>query len=1215
MAKRLYLSIIHLFFFLLAFVSFSKGQSYYSLDFVENKGQWEGNFKYRAEAGNGAFFIDPRGYTILQHQQEDFAKLSEKLHGHGAQEAHVDDPKNGNPHRDFEKLVVRSHALKVMFLGSSNDPEVVPEKQREGYDNYFLGNDKSKWKSGIRSFSILRFKEVYPGIDVKYYTEGGQLKYDFIVKPGSDISRINLKYDGAEKISASRNGDLLVKTSVGEVKELVPYAYQVANGIKKEVKCEYVINGQQVSFKIKGYDKDAELIIDPTLIFSTYTGSRSGNWGFTATPGADGSFFAGGIVFNGGGYPVTAGAFQTTFQGGGQNLGIDIGITRFSPTGNARIYSTYLGGSADEFPHSLIADGAGNLVVLGRTTSPNFPTTATFGPGGAFDIFVTKLNAAGTALIGSIKIGGTGDDGGNIDASGQPTCGSLLYNYGDNARSEVVLDAANNVYVAASTKSSNFPTNNAFQTTLGGKQDAVVIKLTPNLNTVLFSTYLGGAEDDAGFVLDLNPTDGNIFVAGGTASANFPKASNAYGNAIDGYVAVIANNGSTLITSKYFGTASLDIIYGIQFDAKGFPYIMGISLGSWTVTSNAAFSNPGSKQFVSKLQPDLSNYVYSTVFGAPSSVPNISPVAFLVDRCENVYISGWGGKLNPCNSGSCFDSKTSGTAGMPVTPDAIKSTTDGRDFYFFVMEKDATRQLYGSFFGQTGGEGDHVDGGTSRFDTRGAIYQAICANCLGNNACSTSPITQPLPTTPGVVAPVNGALGSGSGGDCNLAAVKILFDYQGVIAGLQSSIGGVPNDSTGCASLTVDFTDTIGNAVSYEWDFGDGTPVVSTTSPDVSHTFTNTGSYRVRLIAIDNSKCIPRDTAYKTIIARSDKALTDFTSVKLPPCASLNYRFDNLSIAPPGEPFGTKSFVWDFGDGNRTAPMGNGSVNHTYAGPGTFNVRLVMVDTGYCNFPDSVTKVLRVAPNVDARFSTPPAGCVPHTAVFTNTSLAGVTFQWDFGDGTSFTGPTPPPKIYSNVGTYTVRLIAIDPNTCNLSDTAFQQITVRPGPVANFSYSPNPPQENTPTQFTNLSTNADSYKWLFGDGDSSTLVNPVHQFRQSGSFQTCLIAINEFGCTDTVCQNVDAVVLSLLDVPNAFTPNGDGINDRVYVRGFGIAKMVWRIYNRQGLLVFQSVDQNNGWDGKYKGTLQPMDAYGYTLEVQFADGTRATKKGDITLLR
>jgi gliding motility-associated-like protein len=472
-----------------------------------------------------------------------------------------------------------------------------------------------------------------------------------------------------------------------------------------------------------------------------------------------------------------------------------------------------------------------------------------------------------------------------------------------------------------------------------------------------------------------------------------------------------------------------------------------------------------------------------------------------------------------------------------------------------------------------------------------------------------------MPVTPGVVAPVNGALGSNSGGDCNLAAVKILFDYQGVISAIQSEIDGQVGDSTGCAPLNVTFRDTIANAVSYEWDFGDGSAPVTTTDPNTTHTFTNVGTYRVRLISIDNSKCIPRDTSYKIVRARADKAPLALASVKLPPCESLNYRFDNLSVAPVGTPFGTKSFIWDFGDNTRTDSTGNGSVNHTYTAAGTYNVRLILVDTSYCNYPDSITTVLRVAPNVEARFETPPSGCVPYTAEILNTSLAGETFEWDFGDGTTFVGPTPPPKLYTSVGTYTITLIAIDPNTCNGRDTTSQTITVNPGPVANFTFAPVPPQENTPVQFTNTSSGATNYIWRFGDGDSSTQVNPLHQFNQSGIFNTCLVAINEFGCTDTVCQDVEAIVNPLLDVPNAFTPNGDGINDQVRVRGFGITKMTFRIYNRQGLLVFQSTDQNLGWDGKYKGVLQPMDAYAFTLEVQFADGTRGSKKGDITLLR
>lgn len=1192
-----------------------QAQSYFPIDFVENKGQWEGQFKFRSESGSGALFIESKGYTILQHHPEDFRKLAENFHGHGATEVHtsVDSGRPYRPLQEKAETIVRSHALKVRFLDAST-PEIKPESPRDGCDNYFIGNDPSKWASNVITYSSLRFQNMYPGVDVKYYSDGGTLKYDLLVAPGADVKKIALAYDGAVNLQV-KNGDLIVTTSVGEVKELKPYAYQIINGLKKEIACRYVVEGNKVTFRLNGYDTRAALVIDPTLIFSTYTGSRSGNWGFTATPGNDGSFFAGGIVFNGGGYPVSTGAFQTKFQGGG-SLGVDIAITRFSPTGNRRIYSTYVGGAQDEFPHSLFADPDGNLVILGRTTSSNFPAITTFGSSqGLSDIVVVKLNASGTAMIGSMKIGGSGDDGANMDPSGQPPCLSLLYNYGDNARSEVVLDAARNVYVAASTKSSNFPTQNATQNRLGGKQDAVLIKLTPNLNNVLFSTYVGGADDDAGFVLALDPVTNDILMAGGTASDNFPKASNLYSGNIDGYVAVFTNNGGTHKDTKYFGTSSLDMIYGIQFDALGFPYIMGISLGSWTV-QNAAYSNAGSKQFISKLRKDLSGYVYSTVYGTASSVPNISPVAFLVDKCENVYVSGWGGVLNPCNTGGCFDTKTSGTANMPITSDAIKSTTDGRDFYFFVMEKDASRQLYGSFFGQTGGEGDHVDGGTSRFDKRGSIYMAICANCLGNNACSRSPITQQMPVTPGVIAPRNGATGTGSGGDCNLAAIKIQFDYQGVIASVQSSIEGVNADSTGCVPLTVDFTDTIGNAQSYQWDFGDGSPLVISTDPNVKHTYNVIGTYRVRLVAIDPSKCITNDTAYKLISVRPDKATLNFNETKLPPCASLNYRFDNLSVAPAGKPFVPTTFIWDFGDNTPRVTAGSGSVNHTYAAAGTYRVKLIMLDENYCNYPDSIVRTLRVAPNVDARFETPVSGCAPYGAEFNNTSLAGTTFEWDFGDGTAYVGDNPPVKMYNTPGTYTVRLIAIDPNTCNGRDTTITQITVNAGPIANFSFSPVPPQENTATQFKNLSSpDVTRFWWDFGDGDTAVIANPSHLYNRSATYDACLIVTNQNGCADTVCLPVDAIVVPVLDVPSAFSPNGDGINDKVFVRGYGIEKLTFRIFNRQGLVVFQTANQAFGWDGKYKGMLQPMDVYAYVLDVEFSDGKTFQKKGDITLLR
>jgi hypothetical protein len=201
-------------------------------------------------------------------------------------------------------------------------------------------------------------------------------------------------------------------------------------------------------------------------------------------------------------------------------------------------------------------------------------------------------------------------------------------------------------------------------------------------------------------------------------------------------------------------------------------------------------------------------------------------------------------------------------------------------------------------------------------------------------------------------------------------------------------------------------------------------------------------------------------------------------------------------------------------------------------------------------------------------------------------------------------------------GTYKVRLIARDPNTCNKIDTSeYFTILVVDKPAASFTWSPNPPMPNTPTQFTNLSIGAVRYLWNFGDGESSTLVNPLHQYNTTGDFNVQLIAYNAQDCSDTFRLTVKALINPLLDVPNAFTPGMNGLNGVVVVKGFGIGKMDWRIYNRWGQLMFQSGSPSIGWDGTYKAKLQPMDVYTYTLDVEFTDGRKLRKTGDITLIR
>jgi gliding motility-associated-like protein len=1201
------------FLFTLVVIRVSAQTEVSNLEFIENKGQWDARALLKADIGNGSLFFHKNGIRVVLHNEQEMEQMASSHAG----VIPADSLSHSGSKRNFSgrPSAMRAHAYAVNFLNMNESTEIIPDKPLDTYNNYFIGNDSTKWARNCRIFQGVTYKNIYPGIDLRYYTDNGKLKYDLIIHPGADPGNIAMQYEGLDGLTVTNNR-LLLKTSVGEVKELEPYSYQAGNNGREEVPVKYRVSKEHVvRFDVRHYDNRQVLVIDPTLVFSTFTGSKASNWGFTATPGPDGTFFAGGIVF-GDGFPVLTGAFEPNFQGGTN----DVGIIKFSSNGRNRLYATYIGGNSVECPHSMFSDPQGNLVVMGRTYSADFPFLNVFGVRGGCDMFVVKLNSTGSNLIGSACISGSKYDAVNVEdqlnqeSGSQEAANELIKNYGDDSRSEVILDGFNNIYVASCTRSKDdFPiTAGAFQKTFGGgKQDGVIVKLSPDCKSLLFASFLGGAGDDACFVLKLNPITGDLYVAGATTSTNMNGDKTGTiqptfaGGICDGFISIISNDGSTLKKTTYLGTSGFDAIYGIDFDKFGFPYVMGSTTGKWTTTANVGFINVGAKQFVSKLKPDLSDFVYSTTFGSASANPNISPVAFLVDRCENVYVSGWGGWLYADKDPYGL----AGTAGMPVSPNAIKKITDNRDFYFIVIQKNASALLYATFFGQNDGPlsiSEHVDGGTSRYDRNGIIYQGICANCAGHSLT-------PFPTSPGVWSPRNGTGGAG----CNLAAVKIAFNFAGVGADPRSVING-RYDSSGCVPLPVLFIDTLHNAKKYIWNFGDGTPDTAISGFQIWHTYVTTGTFRVKLVAIDSNSCNVADTGYLNIRVRTDRAILDFDIAKLPPCESLNYMFTNTSIPPPAKPFQPDDFTWDFGDGTRKpADVPPGSITHAYASSGTYMVRLILNDTSYCNYPDSLTDTLRVSPIVKAQFEISD-GCAPYMAYFNNTSLAGQQFQWDFGDNTAGSTQVNPTHLYSDTGTYTIHLTAIDNGTCNIRSDTSITIHVHGRPTAIFNTTPQPAEYNVPTVFHNNSLNANHYTWFFGDGDSTdkqSIDTVIYQYQFTGTFNACLVAYNQYQCADTTCQDVQSLINPLLDVPNAFTPGRFGENSIITVKGFGIVSMNWKIYNRWGQLVFQSNSPYLGWDGNYNGKPQPIGVYAYTLDATFDDGTKTTKKGDITLIR
>ncbi|MES2704387.1 MAG: PKD domain-containing protein [Bacteroidota bacterium] len=1162
-----------------------------SIEFIENKGQWGDWFKYKAITAGGPVFLENDGFRYILCDEQNVAKMDSFHHGLLA-----------------KKPIMKFHVYKMSFEGAQA-PQIVGSKQQKNYYNYFLGNDPEKWKSDIHPYLAIDYKNLYRGIDMHLSSESGSMVYEFVVQPNADAGQVKLNFKGPDNMSI-KNGDLVINTSVGKVMELKPYAYQYINDEKVEIACRYVLKNNRLTFAMGKYDHSQTLIIDPTIAFwCSFTGSTADNWGFTATYDNTGNFYMGGIVNNlpGGTFPVSPGAYQSTFAGGQGTDAIqyasDIGIMKLSPDGTSRVYATYLGGANNERPHSLIVDPAGNLLIAGRTLSPNYPVT-----GGAFqtvknggwDIIVTKLNAAGTGLLASTFIGGSADDGVNFDST-EIFYGHLKYNYGDDARSEVQIDNTGNVYVTSSTWSTNFPTTaTAIATTLSGMQDGVIFKFNPSLSSLMWSTYLSGVGDEAGYVLAFNSSQSSVYVAGGTSSTNFPATPGAWqstyqGDSADGYILKFRNSPPYNVQRGTFvGTSRFDQVYGIQLDAANNVYVMGQSLGGTFPVTAGVYSNPSSSQFIMKMDSNLTNNLISTVYGSGDPLhTNISPVAFLVDTCNNIYISGWGGNIMGSMAPGLAHSGT--TTGMAVTSDAHDSSTDGFDFYFMVLGPGMTTLRYATFYGRDapGFSGEHVDGGTSRFDKKGIIYQAICANCGGSG-------TPPFPTTAGVWAPANGCAYN-----CNEAALKIAFN----IGPVETNVTAGPATS-GCAPLTVNFFNATTNGLTYVWNFGDGSAPVTTFA--ATHTFTAGGTFTVTLAAANSSACFTtNDTAEIIIVVDTNKIRPDFNYTITDSCGPFIATFTNTSTT--NITTSTPTYTWHFGDGGTFSGTTPGA--HNYSDTGTYTVMLIMAQTGACKTPDTIKKQIHISYlRVKAGFDMPDSVCLGSGVNPVGSTSNATTITWTFTDGQSTT-PITPPINFTAAGTYTVTQIAINPGACNGADSVKHVIKVLPAPTADFSFSPMGPIANVPTTFTNLSTNAVRYSWDFGDATKSTEINPVHQYNKTGTYTACLTAFNAYNCPAVVCKEVPSEVVPIIGLPTGFSPNGDGQNDILYVRGAAIKTLDLKIYNRWGQLVFQTTSQTIGWDGTFNGEPQPIEAYGYVLNVSFIDGTAKLMKGNITLLR
>ncbi len=1249
--------------------------------FVENRGQWEQPFRYEAQLHGAAIFLEEGRITVA---------LRERL-------PHPAAKKKGE--RAGETEGGRGHAYRMHFVGST---PVSPEgfNPQPTHNNYYLGSDPTRWQSHVPAYDAVLYSGLYDNVDLEVYGGSQALKYNFVVHPGGDASQVVIEYEGTDGVSVDPKGNLLVRTSVRDLLELKPYVYQMeVGGRRSEVgsrwRVEKVSKSQKVEesksqkvgegkrgkvgerwkvwIEVDAYDHGRDLVIDPVLVFSTYTGSTADNWGTTATYDSQKNVYTAGLVF-GVGYPVSLGAYQTSPSGN-----CDIGIFKFDSTGTQRLYATYLGGSRADMPHSMFVNSFDELIVFGTTGSDNFPVTSgafqTSFAGGdnilyegteeiAFpqgsDIFVSRFSADGSQLQASTFVGGSGNDGLNYKWNynqGMTYMGgndSLYYNYGDGARGELITDNLNNIYIGSTTFSTDFPaTAGSVQPTPGGRQEGVVFKLDHNMRTMLWSTYLGGSMDDAVYSIDVDSAY-NLLVCGGTTSQNFPVTAGSLqptygGGTADGFVCKLSYNGDRMMASSFLGRGNYDQLYFVRVGRHDEVFVYGQTKNPGTTfIINAAYGVANAGMLLAHLSPDLSTMRWSTLFGTPGRI-NLSPTAFAADICNRVYAAGWGRDFVPYLS----DWYTDGTTGMETTPDAYSSTTDGQDFYIISIAADASQMDYATFFGQQHVSGssyngaDHVDGGTSRFDRMGTLYQSVCASC-GHS--------QGFPTTPGAWSDSNRS------NNCNNALFRFNVTDDFPVADFT-----IPQ--SGCVPYTLQFSNN-SRGSSYLWNFGDGT---TSTEVNPTHTYTATGTYTVTLIAYMPHGCSTADTQRHVVQVLSDTAIAHFPEITCnrgrlqigqTPALGVTYQWT-------GDPVSDATVANPWVDSTGTYIL------HTHATgcsqTDTFHVRnYTLVDLWQptavsCHDSNDGRAVFRLGQGLDTDsltvVVTPSRPVSPfHTTgartLFSVDSLSpGITYQVSVtGYGCSYTQEvylTNPPtphytkeftaalcddsctgRIYIQYnlsaipeeqpldtlidglcpGTYVTELVAAG---CPLVDTS---VIVRDHSLDSLRVWADR-TEIYLGESVGLHASGGARQYLWSPAADLDRPDQQHPTATPSDTAACytVTATSTDGCTRTatVCIQCTDLVCGAPEfvVPNAFTPNGDGMNDRLCFNADILDEFSIAIFNRWGQCVYQSDDATRCWDGTFRNAPALAGVYTYTCHIRCHNGVENDFKGDITLIR
>jgi hypothetical protein len=816
------------------------------LSFEANLGQTDPGVKFLSRGSGYTLFLTKSDAVLTLHG----SKASGKEPGSGTQSGQATDAAQRT-----------TSVLRMMLAGANSQASAAGVDKLPGKINYFIGNDPKKWYSGIPTYGKVQYTDVYPGIDLTYYGNQGQLEYDFAVSPGASPRSIRLQLKGADRVRVSPSGDLILGIPAGEVRLHKPHVYQLeAKGthlpgkearavvVRHEISGRYVVRrNREIGFEVGAYNPRQTLIIDPVLVYSTYLG------------GSNDEKLSGAAVTPGGELTVVGDTASSDFptknpyQGAlGAGSPRNVFITQLSADGSSLVFSTYLGGSSSDGGWGVAIESSGNIYVDGFSSSSNFPVTPTayqgtlVGGTGAYDIFLSKFDSTGSSLLYSSYIG------------------QMDYNFVVDGQVGLAINNTGWAYVCSATNSSSYPAitpSTAVQPTLGGADSGVLTILDTTKsgsNSLVYGTFLGGSSPSSAVTSMLNvavDSSGNVYATGYTRSANFPTTSGAFQASCPGtctdnaYVAKInpvGNGGlNDLLYSTYFGGTDNNIAHGlgIAVDSSGDAYITGFTQSATLPTTPGAFQGACSKcgsssspddGFVAKISPGgqgATDLVYSTYLGGESYD---EPKVIALDSSNDAYIVGRTASqqfpvMNPLQAAK---------AGPVATGSCSTGTCSAFDGSITELNSTGTGLIFSTF------------NGGSNFDS----WNAVVVDSSGNIYVGGRTQSLDYGATEGVFQPAHAAITGGSGFDNIMAKISpqntpgvgfgpasLTFSRQAV--GTTSSSQAIVLTAAGGATLSISNISVTGTE---SGDFAEtntcGSSVAQGTNCTISVTFTPTAS-------------------------------------------------------------------------------------------------------------------------------------------------------------------------------------------------------------------------------------------------------------------------------------------------------------------------------------------------------------------------------------